>query len=167
MSLDNEAWYGEALWLLTGEKYSGSYKKGVFSSIKPMKEFDLDNFSGLGAWELGLRYEQFDVSDTTRAGSNLAGGSRYQGTLNCNGTSSDSANSASSNNTAGASCSSGAHTVTAGIKWILNPNVMVKGAFSRTTYNDAWAHYDMGSNSINGNRMKYEDIFSIRGQFTF
>jgi hypothetical protein len=44
---------------------------------------------------------------------------------------------------------------------------MVKGAFSRTTYGDAWAHYDVGSNGLNGNRMKHEDIFSIRGQFTF
>ncbi len=166
MSLDNEAWYGEALWLLTGEKYSGSYKKGAFGSIKPMKDFDLDNFSGLGAWELGLRYEQFDISDTIRSGSGLANGSRYQGTLNCNGTSSSSANSASTS-TAASGCSSGAHTVTAGIKWILNPNVMVKGAFSRTTYDDAWAHYDVGSNGANANRMKYEDIFSIRGQFTF
>jgi phosphate-selective porin OprO/OprP len=165
MSLDNEAYYAEALWLLTGEKYSGSYKKGVFSSIKPMKEFDLDTFSGLGAWELGLRYEAFDVSDTVRSGTGLDNGSRFQGTLNCNGTSSGSANTNSTQRVSG--CKAGAHTYTAGIKWILNPNVMVKAAYSRTTYDDAWAHYDLGSNGVNGNRMKHEDIFSLRGQFTF
>jgi len=165
MKLDNEAFYGEALWLLTGEKYSGSYKKGVFSSIKPMKEFDLDNFSGLGAWELGLRYEAFDVSDTVRSGTGLENGSRFQGTLNCNGTSSGSANTNSTQRVSG--CKAGAHTYTAGIKWILNPNVQVKAAYSRTTYDDAWAHYDLGSNGVNGNRMKHEDIFSVRGQFTF
>jgi phosphate-selective porin OprO/OprP len=166
MSLDNEAYYAEALWLLTGEKYSGSYKKGVFSSIKPMKEFDLDNFSGLGAWELGLRYEAFDVSDSARSGSGLANGSRVQGTLNCNGTSSSSSNAASTS-IAASGCKAGAHTYTAGIKWILNPNVMVKAAYSRTTYDDAWAHYDLGSSAVNGGRMKHEDIISIRSQFTF
>jgi phosphate-selective porin OprO/OprP len=164
MSLDNEAYYAEALFLLTGEKYSGSYKKGVFSSIKPMKEFDLDNFSGLGAWELGLRYEGFDVSDTSRTGSGLANGSRFQGTLNCNGTSSSAA-VANSTSRAASGCNAGAKTYTAGIKWILNPNVMVKAAYSRTNYDDAWAHYDLDASSAN--RMKHEDIISIRSQFTF
>jgi phosphate-selective porin OprO/OprP len=165
MSLDNEAFYGEALFLLTGEKYSGSYKKGTFSSIKPIKEFNLDDFSGLGAWELGLRYEGFDISDTERSGSGLANGSRFQGTLNCNGTSSSTSNANSTQRVSG--CKAGANTYTAGIKWILNPNVMVKAAYSRTTYDDAWAHYDLGSDAVNGNRMKHEDIFSIRSQFTF
>jgi phosphate-selective porin OprO/OprP len=165
MKLDNEAFYAEALWLLTGEKYSSAYKKGAFSSIKPNKEFDLDNFSGLGAWELGLRYEQFEVSDTERTGSGLDNGSRFQGTLNCNGTSSSTSNTNATQRVSG--CKSGAQTYTAGIKWILNPNVLVKAAYSRTMYDDAWAHYDLGSNGMYGNRMKYEDIFSIRGQFTF
>jgi len=166
MSLDNEAYYAEALFLLTGEKYSSAYKKGAFGSIKPMKEFDLDNFSGLGAWELGLRYEGFDVSDTSRTGSGLVNGSRFQGTLNCNGTSSGSANT-NSTSRAASGCNAGAKTYTAGIKWILNPNVMVKAAYSRTNYDDAWAHYDLGSNGVNGKLMKHEDIISIRSQFTF
>ena len=166
VKLDNEAFYGEALWLLTGEKYSSQYKKGVFSSIKPNKDFDLDNFSGLGAWELGLRYEQFEVTDIARSGTGLDNGTRFQGTLNCNGTSSSSALTASTSRAA-SGCKAGAHTYTAGIKWILNPNVMVKGAFSRTTYDDAWAHYDLGADSVNANKMKHEDILSIRTQFTF
>ncbi|CAN1517496.1 OprP Phosphate-selective porin [Methylophilaceae bacterium] len=166
MSLDNEAYYAEALWLLTGEKYSSAYKKGAFGSIKPMKEFDLDNFSGYGAWELGLRYEAFDVSDTERSGSGLANGSRFQGTLNCNGTSSSSSNSASTS-TAASGCKAGAQTYTAGIKWILNPNVMVKAAYSRTNYDDAFAQFDVGSSGVNGGLMKHEDILSIRSQFTF
>ena len=161
MSLDNEAYYAEALWLLTGEKYSSAYKKGAFGSIKPMKEFNLDNGSGLGAWELGLRYEAFDVSDTQRSGTALANGSRFQGTLNCNGTSSSAASGNSTQRTSG--CKAGAHTYTAGIKWILNPNVMVKAAYSRTTYDDAFAHYDV----TNAGFMKHEDILSLRSQFTF
>jgi phosphate-selective porin OprO and OprP len=170
VSLDNEAFYGEALWLLTGEKYSSAYKKGTFSSIKPMKEFDLDNFSGLGAWELGLRYEQYEVTDGSLSGSSAGAGTRMQGTLNCNGTSSSTLadNSSQTASTAAKTgCKSGAHTYTAGIKWILNPNVMFKAAYSRTTFDDAWIHYDIGSTGANGKMMKHEDILSVRGQFTF
>jgi len=164
VKLDNKAYYGEALWLLTGEKYSGAYKKGTFSSIKPNKEFDLDNFSGLGAWELGLRYEAYDVTDGDIGGSS-AGGSRFQGSLNCSGTSSSSSAAASTSTSSG--CKSGAHTYTAGLKWILNPNVMFKAAYSRTTFDDAWTHFDIGSSGANGKMMKYEDTLSLRGQFTF
>jgi phosphate-selective porin OprO and OprP len=163
MKLDNEAYYGEALWLLTGEKYSGAYKKGTFSSIKPLKEFDLDNWSGLGAWELGLRYEAYDVTDGNMTGS--GSGTRFQGSMNCAGTSSSSLASRSTQNASG--CKSGAHTYTAGLKWILNPNVMVKAAYSRTSYDDAWTHFDIGSSGANGKMMKHEDILSVRGQFTF
>jgi phosphate-selective porin OprO/OprP len=166
VKLDNEAYYGEALWLLTGEKYSGAFKKGTFSSIKPLKEFDLDNFSGLGAWELGLRYEAYDVTDGNIGGSS-AGGSRFQGSLNCNGASSSSTTGNSTSTTANAGCKSGAHTYTAGLKWILNPNVMFKAAYSRTTFDDAWTHFDIGSSGANGKMMKHEDIMSLRGQFTF
>jgi phosphate-selective porin OprO/OprP len=169
VTLDNEAFYGEALWLLTGEKYSGSYKKGVFSSIKPNKEFDLDNFSGLGAWELGLRYEQYEVSDGTSSGSSPGSGTRWQGSFSCNGTSSSAAAANSSQTGAKTGCKAGAHTWTAGLKWILNPNVLFKAAYSRTTFDDAWTHYDIGSTSGTqyGNMMKHEDMFSLRGQFMF
>jgi phosphate-selective porin OprO/OprP len=164
ITLDNEAYYGEVLWLVSGENYSSAYKKGTFSSIKPNKNFDLENFSGLGAWELGLRYEAYDVSNGSSAGYSSASApagvghaTRFQGSLNCNGTATNSA----TNNQSG--CSSGAHTWTAGIKWVINPNVMLKGAYSRTTYDDAWAHFDLAA----GGTMKHEDLLSIRTQFAF
>jgi phosphate-selective porin OprO/OprP len=179
VDLDNKAYYGEVMWLLTGEKYSGAYKKGTFSSIKPLKEFDLDNFSGMGAWELGLRYEAYDVSNgsiggATGAAASTFAGSRFQGTQNCSGSGRNSSTQQSYSTTSGAQsgCSSGAHTWTVGIKWILNPNVMVKAAYSRTKYDDAFYYYDIGSSSssnstILGGLMKTEDILSVRGQFTF
>ena len=153
------------MWLLSGENYSSAYKKGTFSSIKPNKNFDLENFSGLGAWELGLRYEAYEVTNgnsvamgtTTVAPVTNQNATRWQGNMNCNGASGSAFTSTQSN------CSSGAHTVTAGIKWIINPNVMVKGAYSRTTYDNAWAHFDI----VNGGTMKYEDLLSVRTQFAF
>ena len=174
VDLDNKAYYGEVMWLLTGEKYSGSYKKGTFSSIKPLKEFNLDDFSGLGAWEIGLRYEAFDVSDANIRGSGLSSASRIQGTQSCSGSGRNSSQQSNYSSSSGAQsgCSSGAHTWTAGIKWILNPNVMVKAAYSRTKYDDAFYYYDIGTSSssqsgVIGGLMKTEDIFSVRGQFTF
>jgi phosphate-selective porin OprO/OprP len=163
VSLDNEAYYGEVMWLVSGENYSSAYKKGAFSSIKPNKNFDLENFSGLGAWELGLRYEAYEVSDgksvgyTGTAPTSTAAATRWQGNVSCNGTTANSLTSSQSN------CSSGANTWTAGIKWIINPNVMVKGAYSRTSYDNAWSHFDI----LNGGTMKYEDLLSVRTQFAF
>ncbi len=59
---DVDAWYAEALWLITGEKYADSYKGGKFDRIRPLNEFNPDG-KGMGAWEIGLRYTDFDASD--------------------------------------------------------------------------------------------------------
>ena len=173
VDLDNKAYYGEVMWLLTGEKYSGAYKKGAFSSIKPLKEFDFDS-GGMGAWELGARYEAYDVSNGSLGGSGTINGTRLQGSQSCasSGRSSADLNTYSTTSGAQSGCSSGARTWTLGLKWILNPNVMVKAAYSRTTFNDAFYYYDIGSSSssqstILGGLIKNEDILSVRTQFTF
>ena len=48
--------------MLTGEKYADSFKGGKFDRISPKNEFNPD-FSSLGAWELGMRYSEFDASE--------------------------------------------------------------------------------------------------------
>jgi phosphate-selective porin OprO/OprP len=60
---DIKAYYAEALWLITGEKYADSYKGGKFDRISPKKDFNPEDFSSLGAFELGARYSKFDASD--------------------------------------------------------------------------------------------------------
>ena len=57
-----DAYYAEALWLVTGEKYADAFKGGKFDRISPKNEFKPD-FSSLGAIELGVRYSKFDASD--------------------------------------------------------------------------------------------------------
>lgn len=67
--LDVDAWYAEALWLITGEKYADSYKLGKFDRIKPLSDFNPDSVkSGMGAWEIGVRYSDFDATDFRNAG---------------------------------------------------------------------------------------------------
>jgi phosphate-selective porin OprO and OprP len=60
--VDVDTWYAEALWMITGEKYADMYKEGAFGAIKPKNNFALGK-EGMGAWEIGLRYSQFDASD--------------------------------------------------------------------------------------------------------
>jgi phosphate-selective porin OprO/OprP len=55
------AWYTEALWLVTGETYADSYKEGAWSTIKPKNNFEFGK--GTGAVEVGARYSKFDASD--------------------------------------------------------------------------------------------------------
>ena len=61
-----DAYYAEALWLVTGEKYADSFKGGKFDRITPKNQFNPD-FSSLGAIEVGIRYSEFDASDFTTA----------------------------------------------------------------------------------------------------
>lgn len=58
---DINAWYVEALWLVTGETYADSYKDGAWSTIKPKANFEPGK--GSGAVEVGARYSKFDGKD--------------------------------------------------------------------------------------------------------
>ncbi|MDP3743558.1 MAG: porin [Methylotenera sp.] len=58
---DIKTWYADINWLVTGEAYADAYKSGVFGRVKPKN--NLDDKTGWGAFELGLRYSKFDASD--------------------------------------------------------------------------------------------------------
>jgi phosphate-selective porin OprO/OprP len=169
VDLDARTWYAEALWLVTGEKYANSYKKGVFGSIKPTNNFDADGGSGWGALEIGLRMEAYKVTDGDMRNSlqaNAEGfGTRFQGSMNCSG--GDGVQQATVNG-----CKSGAKSYTAGLKWILNPNVQFKLNYMHTKFDDAWVHYDVngtvsGSNVASTAEIKKEDLVMFRTQYAF
>jgi phosphate-selective porin OprO/OprP len=67
---DIKAYYVSALWLITGENYADAYKGGAFGSIKPNKPFGQGD--GWGAWELGVRYSDYDASDFAVSSSSSA-----------------------------------------------------------------------------------------------
>lgn len=58
--------YVELIWNITGEKWSEAYRAGVFSGIKPTKNFKPG--SGLGAWQIGARFSTYDASDMRVSG---------------------------------------------------------------------------------------------------
>jgi phosphate-selective porin OprO/OprP len=173
VDLKARTWYAEALWLVTGEKYANSYKKGVFGSIKPTNNLDLDGGAGWGALEAGLRIEGYDVNDgnmvngasaSTSSTASDGYGTRFQGTMSCSG--GDGLHQATVNG-----CKSGAKSYTAGLKWILNPNVQFKLNYMHTKFDDAWIHYDVngqGSSAATSTAyIKKEDLVMFRTQYTF
>jgi phosphate-selective porin OprO/OprP len=59
---DITSYYLAAMWLITGEKYADAYRGGTFAAIRPKNPFGA---GGWGAWELGLRYTDYDAGDFT------------------------------------------------------------------------------------------------------
>ena len=142
-----KAGYIEAMWMITGENYADWYKNGAWSGIKPKNEFNAETLKGLGAWEIGLRYDAFDVDDVSVSGT----GSRIGGSV------ASGAQNASSGDLRG-----GAKTYTAGVKWQLNPNMRVLANYSHTKFDYAFTPVDISSGTITK-----EDILMVRTQFNF
>jgi len=144
VSYDTKTYYVEAGWFITGEKYAGSYKNGVFSSFKPTNDFDIDK-GQWGAVELLFRAEGYDVDNV-----NISGG-RVQGSLSGSGT-------------AASGTESGAKTYTGGVRWILNPNVVIKGNYAYTRFDNAFAPIDVtGATAV----VKDEKLLMFRTQYMF
>jgi phosphate-selective porin OprO/OprP len=150
VSYDTKTYYLETGYFITGEKYADSYKGGVFSSFKPKNEFDLDK-GNLGAIELAFRAEGFDVDNSQVSGGRLQGNlSQYA---------SGKTNEYSSNG-----ATSGAKTYTAGIRWILNPNMIIKANYAQTNLDNNLAPLDVASATA---VIDKERLLSFRTQFMF
>ena len=91
-----DAWYASVNWLITGERYADNYRNGAFGRIRPNNNFS-PSAPGMGAWELGLRYTNFDASDFKN--SNDAGTGAIATTL-----------------------TNKANAYTVGLKWLPTPN---------------------------------------------
>jgi phosphate-selective porin OprO/OprP len=156
------------MWLATGEKYSDAYKAGSFGSIKPKNDFDLDK-NTWGALEFGFKAEAYKVDDMKAESAaadtvNMTSNQRVQGSATCtvNGTPSAGGWHASTKAQVNG-CKATATTYTAGIKWILNPNAMVKLNYSRTNFGSDWQYYDLDDAKV----IKKEDLVMMRTQITF
>jgi phosphate-selective porin OprO/OprP len=136
---DVQAFYVEALYMLTGENYADWYKNGAWGGIKPKNNFEIETGKGRGAWEIGLRYDEFSVDNVTVSGA----GSRIQGTQDT-------------------SKNGGAKTYTAGIKWQLTPNMRVLANYSHTKFDNAFTAVDTSLTNISK-----EDLLMVRTQFSF
>ncbi len=121
-----DAWYVSLHWMLTGERYAETYRNGVFGRMAPISPFEPGG-SGSGAWELAMRYSEFDATDfpLVAAGANAATlangiGGTYVGT---------NINRPTGTNKAQA--------VTLGLKWIWTPNFKIYLNYTETLFNNA------------------------------
>jgi phosphate-selective porin OprO/OprP len=135
---DTKTYYLEAGYFITGEKYADSYKNGVFSSFKPKNEFDLDK-GNWGAIELALRAEGYNVDNAAFTGA----GGRIQGSTLGN--------------------EAGAKTYTAGVRWILNPNLVLKANYASTIFDYNFAPIDVTNSGV----IKKEQLVMFRTQYMF
>jgi phosphate-selective porin OprO/OprP len=161
---DTNTYYVETGYFLTGEKYANSYKNGVFGGFKPNNEFDLDK-GDLGAIELALRLEGYDVEDGS-----ISGAGRFQGNLSsyaAGGSTNLSSNGSASSEygVAGSAPKSKAMTYTAGIRWILNPNIVLKANLAHTKLGYSYTPIDIGS--ANAAQVNSETLFMTRLQYMF
>jgi phosphate-selective porin OprO/OprP len=150
VSYDTKTYYLEAGYFITGEKYADSYKGGAFSSFKPKNEFDLDK-GNLGAIELAFRAEGFDVDNAQVSGGRLQGNlSQYA--------------AGKVNEISNTAATSGAKTYTAGIRWILNPNLVLKGNYAVTNLDHAYGPLDVvGATAV----LDKEKLLMFRTQYMF
>jgi len=165
ISADTDAWYVEGLWMLTGEKYADAYKKGAFGLVKPKNDFDGEG-KNWGAIELGLRMDAFTVDNTQNTGTSAV--SRFQGAINTLSNGVDECKSVSG------SCDkikAGAKSYTAQLKWILNPNMLIKADYTHTKYDYAFNPIDLGASTARTTSLlksiSDEDLLMIRGQYMF
>jgi phosphate-selective porin OprO and OprP len=150
---DTKTYYLEAGFFITGEKYADSYKNGVFSSFKPKNEFDIDK-GQLGAIELALRAEGYEVDNVSFTGSN----GRIQGSIMNSGSSGE----------AGSGNKAGSKTYTAGLRWILNPNLVFKANYAQTNFDYAFRPIDVTtSGATPALNIDKERLLMFRTQYMF
>ena len=141
---DVKSYYLQAVWNITGEKWSDAYRSGAFSGIKPLQNFKPGS-GGWGAWQLGLRYSKFDASDITVSGSS----SREQsGAL---GSSADYNNEVDSYGV--------------GLNWLLNPMMRFMLEYTETKFGGATLPLDVSTTGAKG--IDKEQLVSMRAQFNF
>jgi phosphate-selective porin OprO/OprP len=138
--LDIDASYVNLMWMITGEAYADSYKDGQFGRIRPRNNFSWKD--GIwGAWELGLRYSEFDASDFAPAGSSQPGRLATMQTAPV---------------TVG---TTKAQAYTIGLKWLPN-------AYTRIQLN--YVHTDFDTPIVAGGiTTDKEDAITLRGQIDF
>jgi phosphate-selective porin OprO/OprP len=145
---DTTTYYLEAGFFITGEKYADSYKNGVFSSFKPKNEFDIDK-GQWGAIELALRAEGYEVDNVSFTGSN----GRIQGSIRDGETAQGN--------------KAGAKTYTAGVRWILSPNLILKANYAQTNFDYMFKPIDINTTAAPISNIDRERLLMFRTQYMF
>jgi len=149
--------YFEFIYNLTGESWANSYKSGAFTSIKPKANFSSGTGGGLGAWQLGIRVSNYEVTEPTAVATKTDGLviARSFAKINSNA----SWNSRGEN-------SEKAQTITYSVNWILNPNSRVIFNYAVTKFDRSVTYLTTTTPATLGTT-DLEKIVSIRTQINF
>ena len=149
--------YFEFIYNLTGENWANSYKSGAFTTVKPKANFSSGTGGGLGAWQLGIRVSNYEISEPTVVATKTDGQviARSFAKINSNA----SWNSRGEN-------SEKAQTITYGLNWILNPNSRVILNYAVTKFDRAVTYLTTTTPATLGTT-DLEKVISIRTQINF
>jgi phosphate-selective porin OprO/OprP len=140
LDVDIDSYYVNLMWMITGEAYADSYKGGQFGRIRPRNNFSWKDGT-LGAWELGLRYSEFDAGDfellPSTEPARLATTQTAPVTVGTNQ----------------------AQAYTIGLKWILNPYTRFMLNYVHTEFDTDITAADVTTD--------HETAITLRGQFDF
>ena len=112
--------YLAAVYNLTGESWSDTYKNGGFGGTKPKVNFSPSN-GGIGAWQIGVRLSKYDASDLQLVNGTAATGATSD-TINPKG-----------------------KTITYGLNWMWNPNARFMLNYSITDASYAFTPFVGGN----------------------
>lgn len=127
---DAIAWYAELMWMITGERYSESFRNGVFGRMVPISDYTPGQTERWGAWEIGLRYSSFDASDFRST--NPAGTGVMPGSIASNAT--GLGTNPAGNVAFAATPTNKADSISFGLKWLWNANTRVYLTYVNTHF---------------------------------
>jgi phosphate-selective porin OprO/OprP len=136
--------YVALVYNLTGEQWYDSYKDGAFSSLKIKSNFDPSG-SGIGAWQIGIRFSSYDATDLQPTG--LGGTSTFADVGSNKG-----------------------KTTTLGLTWFINPNSRIMLNHAMTHFDQPiTSRFLLGASGgtagqIIGDR---ESVTTLRAQYNF
>lgn len=143
--------YVELMHNLTGESWAGVYRNGLIGGIRPNSNFNLADGTGTGAWQVGLRWSQYDANSLGKNTSSSGGSTNYPST----------------NPSYQVEGSPKGSTITLGLNWILNPNARVMFNYAVSKFDYAFTPVDIGTVSSPAKRGDSSHAFMMRAQYNF
>lgn len=149
---DLKVYYVEFMYNLTGESWAKTYRSGVVGGIKPNSNFNLADGSGTGAWQIGVRYSEYNAASFGDNVSSSGGSTNYPRTGNAQYQIEGSPKG---------------NTITLGLNWILNPNARIMFNYAQSKFDYAFLPVDIGTPVTPAMRASDSRAFMVRSQFNF